>query len=183
MKTTIFALGIALVASAAAQQRAGKQPMRDAATHDQLVELAQKTAEEDKAKAPVFRPITPEEAEKNQKKEKRSLLGSSDILCFGGRATLVPKRAIVHVPKSLAGRIGMQEGVQFVTFVDFLTDNRAWIVTTPVTRRQAEGKEPLSESLIKSFEKETRLVIATLENGPISVMPPKAAETPTAATP
>jgi hypothetical protein len=77
----------------------------------------------------------------------------------------------------------MKEGAQFATFMDFLVDNRAWIVTTPVTRRQAEGKEPLSEAVIKSFAKETRIVIATLENGPISVLPPKVVETPTASTP
>jgi len=157
--------------------------MRDAATHEQLVETARKAAEEDKAKAPVFRPLTPQELELEQKKEKRSILGSSDILCYNGRATLVPKRAVIHVPQKLAERIGMKEGVKFSTFVDFLADNRAWIVTTPVTRRQAEGKEPLPESVIKSFEKETRIVIATLENGPISVLPPKAIEAPTASTP
>ena len=157
--------------------------MRDAATHEQLVEVARKSVEEDKAKAPVFRPLTPQELELEQKKEKRSLLGSSDILCYNGRATLVPKRAVIHVPKNLAERIGMKEGVQFATFVDFLVENRGWIVTTPVTRRQAEGKEPLSESLIKSFEKETRIVIATLENGPISVLPPKVVEAPTASAP
>ena len=183
MKTTIVALGIALAGSAAAQQGFGKQPMRDAATHEELVEVARKTSEEDKAKAPVFRPLTPAELELETKKEKRSLLGSSDILCFGGRATLVPKRAVIHVPKNLADRIAMKEGVKFATFEDFIAANRAWIITAPVTRRQAEGKDPLSESLIKSFEKETRVVIATLENGPISVLPPKVAPTPTAATP
>ncbi len=185
MKTPILALAVAMTAAASAQQAAGRKPMRDAATHDQLVELARKTAEEDKAKAPVFRPLNEKELEQQKKKEKetRSLLGSSDILCYNGRATLVPKRAVIHIPKNLADRIGMKEGVQFATFVDFLADNRAWIVTTPVTRRQAEGKEPLSEAVIKSFAKETRIVIATLENGPISVLPPKVVEAPTASTP
>jgi hypothetical protein len=184
MKTPILALVIVLAVPAAAQQPARKLPMRDAATHDQIVEAGRQAAEADKAKAPVFKPLTPEELEHQKKKEPRSLLGSSDILCFGGRATLVPKRAMIHVPKSLTGRIGMQEGVKIVTFVDFLADNRAWITTTPVTRRQAEGKEPLSESLIKSFEKESRIVVATLLEGPISVLPPKVViETPTASTP
>ena len=29
----------------------------------------------------------------------------SDILCFNGMATLVPKRAVLHIPKNFADRL------------------------------------------------------------------------------
>lgn len=180
MKTTIFALAVAMTAAASAQQTAGGKPMRDAATHEQLVEASRQAAEANKDKPPLFTPVAPEQ--QVQKKEPRSLLRSAEILCFNGKATLVPKRALVHVPKTLTDRIGAKDGFVFVSFMDFMTENRSWIVSTPVTRRQAEGKEPMSEAVIKSFAKETRMVVATLQEAPISVLPLQIPETPTAAT-
>ena len=151
--------------------------MRDAATHEQLVELARKA--EEKKTEPVFQPMQGEDPSKVNRPA--DLISRSDILCYNGVATLVPKRAVLHIPKKLADRVGMQDGAKIVTWPDFIIANRGWITTSSVSRLQAEGNLPLAEATVKSFEKETRMVIAVYQECPISVLPLKVPEVPTAA--
>jgi hypothetical protein len=163
----------------AAAEPVRRMIMREAPTHDQIVEFARKAKEENPQ--PVFTPAQGEDPSKVNKLG--DLISRSDILCFQGRATLVPKRAVLHVPKSLAGRLGMQEGSQIGSWTEFLNANRGWIRTVAVTRVQAEGNEPMPEAVLKSFVKEQRVVIATYQEGPISVLPLKVPETPVAGEP
>lgn len=164
---------------AAAAEPVRRMVVREAPTHDQIVEFARKAKEANPP--PVFTPAQGEDPSKANKLG--DLISRSDILCFQGRATLVPKRAVLHVPKSLAGRLGMQEGSQIGSWTDFLNVNRGWIRTVAVTRVQAEGNEPMPEAVLKSFVKEQRVVIATYQEGPISVLPLKVPETPVAGEP
>jgi hypothetical protein len=112
----------------------------------------------------------------------QSLIARSEFISYGGMTSLVPKRAVLHVPKEMAERLGMKEGHEIGSWLDFLNANRGWIRTVPVTRVQAEGREAMPEATLKSFAKEKRLVIATYQDGPISIMPlkvpPPAVETP-----
>lgn len=151
--------------------------MRDAATHDQLVEVTRKAAQE--KTEPVFQPAQGEDP--STANRPADLISRSDILCYNGVATLVPKRAVLHIPKNMASRIGMQDGAKIVTWPDFISANRGWITTSSVSRVQAEGNQPLAEATVKSFAKETRLVIAVYQDCPISVLPLKVVEAPTAA--
>lgn len=174
----------ALVLAAATLPSGAAEPvkrvvMREAPTHDQIVEFARKAKEENPM--PVFVPA--EGADPSKANQLGDLISRSDVLCFQGRATLVPKRAVLHVPKSLAGRLGMQEGSQIGSWTEFLNHNSGWIRTVEVTRVQAEGNEPLPEALLKSFAKEQRIVIATYQSGTISVLPLKVPETPVAGGP
>jgi hypothetical protein len=175
----------ALVLAAAATLPSGaaepvkRVVMREAPTHDQIVEFARKAKEENPM--PVFTPAAGEDPSKVNRLG--DLISRSDILCFQGRATLVPKRAVLHVPKSLSGRLGMQEGSQIESWTEFLNANRGWIRTVAVTRIQAEGNDPMPEAVLKSFVKEQRVVIATYQEGPISVLPLKVPETPVAGEP
>lgn len=182
-------LSAIVAALPASLQGAEKAPevkgMRDAATHELIVEngrVAREEAAKDeirKQQLDALRPVPPEQ--RPAPPEKRSLLADSDIICFNGLATMVPKRAMLHVPKNLAGRIGMQDGSRLVTFDEFIAQNRAWLTSSEVTRAQAEGGQPLSESVTKSFAKETRIVVATYYEGPISVLPLKVPAPETAA--
>jgi hypothetical protein len=181
MKTTILAFAVAFPIIASAQQPAGRIKMRDAATHESIVEAGRKAAEANKDKPTIFTPPTPEQLA--EKPKRKNLLDSAEIVCGNGVATLVPKRALIHMPKALAGHVGMQDGAKFVSFADFMAVNRAWVISIPVTRKQAEGREPLAEAIVKSFDKETRMVVATLQEAPVTVLPMKETETPTAATP
>jgi hypothetical protein len=172
MKTpvaSLFAIVLAFPAAGEEGLPAGNVVMRDIVTHDQIVEAARKAKED--SPMPVFTPV--EGADPTVANRPKSLLERSDILCYLGKMTLVPKRAIIHAPKEVSDRLGLKEGCELGSWLDFLNANRGWIRTVPVTRAQAEGREPMSEDTIKSFKKEKRLVIATYQDGPISVMPLK----------
>ena len=179
--TAILALTLLAAASAGAQNAPARLKMRDAATHDQIVEIARKAAAE--KTEPVFQPV--EGKDPSIANRPGDLISRSDILCYGGVATLVPKRAILHIQKNMAGRIGMQDGAKIVNWREFHASNRAWITTANVSRTQAEGNEPMSEATVKSFAKESRIVVAVYHEGPISVLPLKvpevSEEAPTAA--
>jgi Tfp pilus assembly protein PilN len=149
---------------------ANGQVMRDVATDE---ELSNRLAQ---AKDPVheLKQLEEKEAAKPAKPAKvASLFDTSDFLCFNGQATLVPKGAVLHVPKSMQDRLHFAEGSSIQTWADFLPLNRAWITTVEVSRVQAEGNALISEETLKSVAKSPMVVIATLQGGPISVLPPK----------
>ncbi len=173
-------LSILWVASLPAALAQSPKPvgMRDAVTHDQIVEASREAKKS--TPPPVFTPVTG--ADPSVDNRPKDLLSRSEIFSYRGLSSLVPKRAVLHIPKELAERMVMQEQSKFVSWRDFLYANRAWIRTVPVSRVQAEGKQPLDEETLKSFSKERRVVIATYQEGPISVMPPRVAPAATATT-
>jgi hypothetical protein len=179
MKITLLHFVAACAVIQAAEPPATPVAVRDAPTHDQIVENAIKAREANPM--PVFTPTQGEDPSKVNRLG--DLISRSDILCFQGQATLVPKRAVLHVPKNMAHRLGMQDGAQIGSWVDFLNSNRGWIRTVEVTRVQAEGNMPLPEGVLKSFVKEQRVVVATYQEGPISVLPLKVPEAPVAGGP
>ena len=153
------------LASAQTAPTPARQPMRDVVTHDDIVEAARQTKE--KNPPPVFTPFEGEDP--SVVNRPKDLLSRSDIFSYMGQATLVPKKAVLHFPKELQSRGGLQEQAKFVPWIDFYTANRAWIRTVTVSRAQAEGRAPMDEATVKSFAKEKRLVVATYQEGPISV--------------
>ena len=104
------------------------------------------------------------------------ILKSSDFLSFQGYATLVPKRAILAIPKRLKDRIRYVPGSKIITWSDFFAKNRGWIKTHEVTRTQAEGNEPFPEDVSDNLAKSSIVVVATFKGGPISVLPLKEPE-------
>jgi len=153
------------LASAQTSPTPARQPMRDAVTHDDIVAAARQTKE--KNPPPVFTPLEGEDP--SVVNRPKDLLSRSDIFSYLGQATLVPKKAVLHFPKELESRGGLKEESKFIPWIDFHAANRAWIRTVPVSRAQAEGREPMDEATVKSFAKEHRLVVATYQEGPISV--------------
>jgi hypothetical protein len=142
-----------------------RPPMRDVVTHDDIVEASRQSKE--KNPPPVFKPLEGEDP--SVVNRPKDLLARSDIFSYLGQATLVPKKSVLHFPKELESRGGLKEESKFVPWIDFYAANRAWIRTVPVSRAQAEGREPMDEATVKSFAKEKRLVVATYQEGPISV--------------
>jgi len=158
---------------------ANGQVMRDAATPEELA--ARRAA----AKDPILELKQLEEKEKAEAPKlvkPPCLFDYTDFLCFNGLATLVPKGAILHMPKSMQDRLHFVDGSSIKTWEDFFPVNRAWITTMEVSRTQAEGNTPFSEETLKSLNKSQMVVVATLQGGPISVLPPKK-PTPPAANP
>lgn len=148
---------------------AGSQVMRDAATHEQLSLALRKADQMDPMKnMPMAKGDDP--SVKNRPKD---LLSESDIISFGGMATLVPKRAILQIPKSCSDRMKLEPGAQIVSWAAFYAANRGWINTVEVSRVQAEGNKPLAEESQKFMTTCRNLVVATYMGGPISVLPLK----------
>lgn len=160
----------ALLMQGAMSQNSSAPRMRDAATHEQL-SLAYRMA----AQTDPMRNMPPAKgADPSVSNRPKDLVSDSDILCFGGLATLVPKRAILTIPKNLADRLKFLPGSQIQSWAEFYAQNRGWITTVEVSRPQAEGNKPLDEELTKRIGKSTNLVVATYLGGPISVLPLKA---------
>ena len=167
----------------APQMMAEKAPvMRDAATHEQIALAYRKTAQEDPMRN--MKPTKgPDPSVVNRPK---SLLSESDIISFGGLATLVPKHAIMQIPASCTERLKIEPGAKLVSWADFYAANRGWITTVEIGIVQAEGNQPLAEETKKMMSKCRNLMVATYQGGPISLLPPKAAPKATdkpAATP
>jgi hypothetical protein len=102
-----------------------------------------------------------------------SILETSDIISFGKFATLIPKRAIIQIPKNVADRIRLEPGATIQSWSEFYAANRGWITTVEVSRVQAEGNLALPEETTKRVQKSASLIVATYQGGPISVLPLK----------
>lgn len=148
--------------------------MRDAATHEQLAEQLRNAQQTDPMKR-----LQPAQGEDPAKNLPPDLLSQSDFICYGGIATLVPKRAILAVPKALEDRTRLEAQFRIVGWAEFYAMNRAWITTVDVTRQQAEGNVALSEDTYESLKESRTLVVATYKGGPISILPLKQAEAAT----
>jgi hypothetical protein len=157
-----------LLASPAMAEQAA---MRDVATHDQLSEQLRVANN----KNPLSE-LKAAEGEDPTKAKPEDFLSRSDFMSFGGNATLVPKRAILHTPAAMSARIKLQPGSKIHAWAQFYAANRGWITTVEVSRAQAEGKLPLAEEVVKRIEKSSSVVVATYQGGPISVLAPKVPE-------
>lgn len=151
-------------------QQGERRPFRDAATHESLLPLYQKSQRE----APVrgFSPSTGEDPTVTN--VPGNLIKRSDVISFNGNTTLIPKLAIIQIPASFKGRVNNHTpGNRIVSWGGFFPLNRGWITTVEVSRLQAEGKEPIAPEIVEIFSKNPNLVIATFQGAPISVLPPK----------
>lgn len=181
MKTLPITLVLPLLAGHLSYGQAPKPVMRDAATHEQLLNRQQQVRTADPMKK-----LDPAEG-KDPSKENQpgDLISRSEVLCYRGLATLVPKGSILVNPPLVSDRVGMKPGAKIVTWLEFYTANRGWITTQEISLAQAEGKAPLAEAVTDQLKKSTNLVVATFKGGPISKLAPPpepaAQETPTPA--
>ncbi|HEX5789637.1 MAG TPA: hypothetical protein VFY13_00725 [Luteolibacter sp.] len=150
--------------------------MRDVVTGEELARQTQKNAANNPLAKLKVNPLPSEDPTKVNQPE--DLIATSDFLSFGGKSTLIPKRAIIHVPKSMASRIQFEKGSQIVVWPTFFAANRGWITTLEVSREQAEGKVPFDEKVADNIRKSSNVVVATYKGGPISMLPPKVPEEP-----
>lgn len=144
--------------------------IRDVITEDELVRKYRKESQND----PMKDMLPSNVADPSKVNQPVSLLASSDIICFGGKAVLIPKRAILQLPDKLKERTKMVAGTQFVSWADFYAVNRGWITTVEVSYLQAEGSLEIEQETRKRISESSNLIVATYLTGPISVLPPKA---------
>ena len=162
----IISLGFSFTA---ASGLAASPPMRDAATHEQLVVAYRQASQQD----PMSKHAPAKGPDPSKVNQPKSLIGESDMICFNGAVTLVPKRAVLQFPKNLADRLKYQQGAKLLTWSEFYALNRGWITTVEVSRSQAEGNVPLAPEIQKQLAKSGNMIVATYQAGPISVLPPK----------
>jgi len=176
MTNTKFAqwAGVAMVAGLVVISHAEGPPMRDATTHEQLIPKLRQAQQNDPMKKMAVVPG----ADPADVYKPKDILSESDIIAFQGVATLVPKRAIILIPKNYQDRIAMLPGAKMVSWADFYVANRGWITTVEVSRTQAEGNVPLTDDTQKHLSECGNLVIATYMGGPISMLPLKEPKVP-----
>jgi len=174
MKIQTFTIGLGLlgVGASIAQERPQKPPMQEAVTQEELVLQYRKAQLEDPMKK-LDRATGEDPSVVNRPP---SLLGNSDFITFGKFSTLVPKRAILQIPKSLTERVNAASLTRIVGWAEFYAANRGWITTIEVSRSQAEGNVPLAEETHDQMKKNGNLIVATYQGGPISLLPLKVPE-------
>ncbi len=178
MKSLVLFATLCVPALATADSSPEKPRFRDAATHDQLALKLRKSQQTDPMR------ILPQANGEDPSKVNQpvNLLEQSDIISFGGLATLVPKRAILATPANHKDRLTMQAGSRIVGWAEFYAQNRGWITTVEVSRVQAEGNLAIAEETRERIGKSMNLVVATYMGGPISVLPLKEEAKTAAAT-
>ena len=168
MKTQSFKT-LAFIFLSTAGLYAQNSRMKDAATHEQLALTYRKATQEDPT-----RHLTPVKGEDPSVVNRpKDIVSESDVICFNGMATLVPKRAILNMPANMADRLKFKPGGKLLGWADFYAQNRGWITTVEVSRVQAEGNKAIAEEISNRIGKSANLVVATYMGGPISVLPLK----------
>jgi hypothetical protein len=163
MKSSIFAILIV-----APMVHAAPIQMQDAATNVQLSQKLRIMEQSDPMKKLPIANV--EDPAKNSPKD---IISQSDMISFEGMTTLVPKMAIMQIPKAYADRIKYVSGNQIISWADFFALNRGWITNMEISRAQAEGNEPLPEATMKVLSQSGNLIVATFMGGPISKLPSK----------
>ena len=91
------------------------------------------------------------------------------MLSFGEFWTMVPKGAVLHIPSSLTSRVNVEPQGTLISWSNFMARNRGWLRAQPVEMAQARGESPVSEESLEAINNSSQVVIATFQNGPISV--------------
>jgi hypothetical protein len=174
MKTRLFLLASAALVSPSVANEVPRfersTVMRDAVTHDELAQKLRMAAHEDPIRK-IGPAIGKTDEDPAKRVNDRDLIKESTPLHYRGFLTLVPKRAVVHMPANLEDRLKFGDKVQVQSWADFFKGNRGWLRTLEVTRDQAMGIAPLDEATVTALRESTQVVVATFKGGPISVMP------------
>ncbi|MES2438422.1 MAG: hypothetical protein V4584_05130 [Verrucomicrobiota bacterium] len=158
-------------------ESAARPPMREAPTNEQLVLRLRQAEQQNSTK--IENPSSAQDPSVTNRPQ--DLISRSEILCYNGILTLVPKRSVIQFPKNLADRLKPQPGAQIKTWADFYAANRGWITTIEVSLIQAQGKQPLSKETSTQMVKSGNLIVATFRGNPISVLPLEVPELPATA--
>jgi hypothetical protein len=176
MKRCIVFCFLLLPATGSAEPKPADKPhFADAPSSEEINKAYQKSSRRDPMK--TLEKIPGEDPTKVN--QPVNLLEQSDIVCFGGVATLVPKRAILTIPAKYKECLKLKPGSKIVGWSEFFAVNRGWITTVEVSRVQAEGNQPLAKETAERISKSGNLVVATFLGGPISVLPLKQPEAKT----
>jgi hypothetical protein len=157
----------------------GKPAFRDAATNESLAGKYREVSKTNPMTDPKTKFTVTTGEDPSVKNKVGNLLENSEFITFNGHTTLVPKRAIIVIPDKYKDRINNhKEGSKIVSWAEFFSLNRGWISTLEVNFSQAKGEKPVNAEEMEVLNKSKNLIVAVLENGPISVLPLKTTADP-----
>lgn len=159
MKTTPLIFSSALLSLAATGA-----PTKDRVTGEELSARRMANA------SPVSTLAQPDDTAKPvSRPAQQSIINQSLILSDGTNWTLVPRGSVLHLPDTHKDKIDARPVGNLVPWKKFLTLNRAWISAEEISLRQAEGVKKLDERRTAFWPKQSKLIIAVHQGGPISV--------------
>jgi hypothetical protein len=142
-------------------------------------------------KAPQKKATTPDELNAHRARSKFQGLQSKDaelkpydlaanstFIQIGDQFTLVPKGALLHIPKKLASLIVSEPKGTFVAWPVMQEANRAKLARFEVTVDQASGKEAIDANKLALAKRSESILVATIENGAVSMAQPQPASAP-----
>lgn len=97
------------------------------------------------------------------------LAANSEFITFNGDSTLIPKRAIIHLPEASKKNVVQTATGKVLSWLEFSAKYPALVTRVDVTIKHASGQESLDPKVMESFAKDTRIVVAVLSGSPISV--------------
>src|SRR6478752_2693120 len=96
-------------------QSVERPPMRKAPTNEELIRQLRESEQ-----VKVAKPSVPSSTvDPGATQQPQDLISRSEILCYNGSLTLIPKRAVLQIPKNLEDRLKAQPGAHIRTWSDF----------------------------------------------------------------
>jgi len=131
------------------------------------------TSEEFLAKRPSNRADVPADADgpvpQGPTGKSYSLAELSTFIRGEGTYAIIPRNAVIHLPKRHADRVLAAPEGRLQPWSEFLNANRAWIQVHEITLEEARGLKEFDEKTLEAFGKRDAAIVATLGGHPVSV--------------
>jgi len=91
------------------------------------------------------------------------------LITWQGMSSMLPKAAVLSLPKNLENRFGTVMAEKFVSFSEFHNVNKNWITTLPITAQQLKGDGKLDLVKLEQLKKNGTIVISTYNGEPVGL--------------
>lgn len=170
----MFSSGLAFLIAGETQKQEKKAYQMRPTNETLQARQAKALAHFDKEHADDPKPIKVGVKEKRESPGTTSLIDRSALLCSGRNWTIVPKRAVLHIPAQYQARVNGKRSGKLIPWKTFYEQNRGWIHVHSVSMQEARGERPIDSKKIEAYKGVSRVVISVCHGGPISVVePPK----------
>jgi len=99
-----------------------------------------------------------------------NIADESTLLASKGLLINVTSWTVIYTPSHLKSKIVSKPTGKISDWKQFFLKNKGWIHLHPVTMAQARGESVLKPDVIKAYQSMGKMVVATYQNNPISVI-------------
>ncbi len=99
-----------------------------------------------------------------------NLLEMSTAIQQGSDFILLPRGSVLCCPSELLPKVTKQPIGKFVPWQVFMSANRSWITTFPISAEQVAGTKPIAPEQLERFKKSGLIIVATLNGEPVTVL-------------